>query len=60
MVAKGQVKESTRQGYRIRLESLWDVLHDSALATVIYEQQNPAKANASDINANDVLQSEEW
>ena len=55
MVAKGQVKEGTRQGYRIRLESLWDVLHDPALATVIYEEQNPAKANASDIKANDVI-----
>ena len=54
MVAKGEVKEGTRQGYRIRLESLWDVLHDSALATVIYEEQNPAESNASDINSNDV------
>ena len=55
VVIKGKVKEGTRQGYRIRLESLWDVLHDPALATVIYEEQNPAKANASGIEANDVI-----
>ena len=55
MVEKGQVKEGTRQGYRIRLECLWDVLHDSALATVIYEEQNPAKSNASDIETKDVI-----
>ena len=55
MVAKGQVQEGTRQGYRIRLESLWDVLHDPELAMVIYEEQNPAKANASAIQAHDVI-----
>ena len=55
MVAKGQVKVGTRQGYRIRLESLWDVLHDSALATVIYEEQNPVKSTPSNIKANDII-----
>ena len=55
MVVKGEVKEGTRQGYRIRLECLWDVLHDSELATVIYEELNPAKANVSDIKANDLI-----
>ena len=55
MLEKKQVKEGTRQGYRVRLESLWDVLHDPALATVIYEEQNPAKADPSDIHANDVI-----
>ena len=55
MVVKGKVKQGTRQGYRIRLESLWDVLHDPALATAIYEEQNPVKANASDSEAKDVI-----
>lgn len=49
------MEEGTRQGYRIRLESLWDVLHDPALATVIYEEQNPERANASDIHTHDVI-----
>ena len=34
-----KLNPSTRQGYRIRLECLWDVLHDSDLADVIYEEQ---------------------
>ena len=55
MVEKGQVKEGTRQGYRIRLESLWDLLHDNALATVIYEERNSAKSNASDVETKDVI-----